>query len=140
MRDLLLAVDGPYLPRKGYRRRARTRDREAHLVDTLQTRTQPSVHAEHPPVHDRAQGEVVEDLTTPPPDVAAPVFPLALVVEPINLGDLSRLVVAPDESHSLGLADFQREQEEEGFNAVEAMLDEAACRVFVRGRNASLSH
>ena len=46
-------------------------------------------------------------------------------------------MVVPDESHSLGLADFQREQEEEGFDRVESAVDEIACELEdeVRGEN-----
>jgi hypothetical protein len=43
------------------------------------------MHAEHPPVDDRAQSEVVEDFAAPPPDVRAAVLALAFVVEAVDL-------------------------------------------------------
>ena len=59
-----------------------------HLIDALEVRTQPSVHAEHPAVDDGAQRQVVEHLAAPPPHVAAAILALALVVEAVHLCDL----------------------------------------------------
>ena len=50
--------------------------------------------------------------------------PQALVVEAVDLRDLPRLVVAADERDAVRIADFVRQQEEEGLDAVEATVDE----------------
>ena len=84
------------------------------------------MHAEHPSIHDRPQGQVIKDLTSPPPYVATAVLPLALVIESINLGDLSRLVVPSDESHAFRVSDFQCQEKEEGFDTVEAPVNKVA--------------
>ena len=99
----------------------------ADLVERVDQRTQPAVHAEDAAVDDGAEGEVVEDLAAPAPDVGGAVLALALVVEAVDLGDLPGLVVAADERDALGVADFEREKEQEGLDGVEAAVDEVAC-------------
>ena len=85
------------------------------------------MHAKHPAVHDRAEREVVKHVAAPPPHVGAAVLALALVVEPVDLGDLPRFVVAADERDAFGVAHLEGEQEQEGLDAVEPSVDEIAC-------------
>lgn len=85
------------------------------------------MHAEHPAVDDRAEREVVEDLAAPAPDVAAAVLALAFVVEAVHLRDLAGLVVPPNQRYALGVADLEREQQQEGLHAVEPAVDKVAC-------------
>jgi hypothetical protein len=73
-----------------------------------------------------AQGEVVEDLAAVAPDVCAAVLAQALIVEAINGGDLPRLVVAADQCYAVWVANFKAEEEQEGFERVEAAVDEVA--------------
>lgn len=84
------------------------------------------MYAEHPPVHHRAQGEIVEDFAAPPPDVTAAVLALTLVVEAVNLGDLPRLMVPANEGDALGISDLQCEQEQERLDAVKPPINEIA--------------
>ena len=77
-------------------------------------------------VDDGAEGEVIEHLAAPAPDVGRAVLALALVVEAVHLRDLARLVVAANERDALGVAHFEREQKEEGLHAVETAVDEVA--------------
>jgi len=79
--------------------------------------------AEHPSVNDRTKGKVVEDLAAPPPNVAAPIFPLTLVIKSIHLGDLAGFMIASDEGDSLRISDLQRQQQEECFYAIESAVD-----------------
>ena len=58
----------------------------AHLINSLKIRTQPPMHAEHPPIHDGPQSEVVKHFAAPPPDVRGAVLALAFVVEAVDLG------------------------------------------------------
>ena len=50
-------------------------------------------------VDEGGDGERVEDAAGGPPDVAVPVLGHALVVEAVDLGDLPRLVVPPQQRH-----------------------------------------
>ena len=80
-----------------------------HLIYCVQVWTQTSVHAEHSAVHDGTQREIIKYFTTPPPNVAASVFPLAFVIEAIDLCDLSRFMVSADEGYPLGVPHFKGE-------------------------------
>jgi hypothetical protein len=81
------------------------------------------MNAEDASVYYRAQGEIVEDLATPSPDVAAAVLPLALVVESVNLGNLPRLVVPSNQRYSFGISDLQRKQQEKCLNTVKTPIN-----------------
>ena len=84
------------------------------------------MNAEDPAIHDRAQGEIIKDLATPPPNVRTRVLSLTLVVKAINLSDLTRLMVSTDERDAFGVTNFESEQEEECFYRVETSIDEIA--------------
>lgn len=85
------------------------------------------MYAKHPPIHDRAQVEVVEHLAAVAPHAGRAVLAHALVVEAVHLGDLPRLVVAADEGDAVGVAHLEGEEEEEGLDRVEAAVDVVAC-------------
>jgi len=108
VRHLLLAVDGADLVQSGDRRR------------------QAAVHAEDLAVDDGRQTDVVEDFGAVLPDRDGAVLAQALVVEAVDLRDLARFVVAADERDAVRVADFEREEEKERFDAVEAAVDEVA--------------
>lgn len=82
------------------------------------------MHAENAAVNDGAQREIIEDFATPAPHVATAVFALTLVVKSVHLGDLPRLVVPADERDAIWISHFERQEEEEGFDAVEATIHE----------------
>ena len=56
---------------------------------------------------DSSQGQIIEELCELFPDVRVPVFPQALIVETIYLGDLSTLVVSSEYSESVLVANLQ---------------------------------
>ena len=51
----------------------------------------------HLAIHQRGEGQVVEEVCEVFPDVGVPILPQTLVIEPVNLGDLSALVVSSDQ-------------------------------------------
>jgi hypothetical protein len=85
------------------------------------------VHAKHPPVHNRPQRQIVKHVAAIPPNVAAAIFSLTLVVEPIHLRDLPRLVVSADERYAIGIPDFEEQEQEERLDRVETAVDKVAC-------------
>mmetsp|Transcript_2978 Transcript_2978/g.5622 ORF Transcript_2978/g.5622 Transcript_2978/m.5622 type:complete len:332 (+) Transcript_2978:1011-2006(+) len=113
----LLAIDDPY------------------LIQGVDAGAEPPVHCEYLVLDDGREGEVIEYLGAVPPDVDAAVFAEALVVKSVDLGDLAGFVIAPDERDAVGVADFEGEEEEEGFDGVVAAVDEVAEEevVFVGG-------
>lgn len=82
--------------------------------------------AENAAVDDGAQREIVKDFATPAPHVAAAVLALTLVVKSVHLRDLSRLVVPADERDAIWISHFERQEEQEGFDAVEATVHEVS--------------
>ena len=75
---------------------------DANLVQRADLGRQSTVHAEHLAVDNGCEGKEVEDLTTRLPDRGVAVLGLALLVEAVHLGDLSRLVVSTHQRHSVG--------------------------------------
>jgi hypothetical protein len=87
------------------------------------------MHAENASVDYGAQCEIIKDLAAPPPDVGARVLALTLVIEAVYLRDLTRFVVAADQGNALWVADFECEEEEERFDAVESAVYKVPCLV-----------
>lgn len=85
------------------------------------------MHAEDAPVDQSTQSKVIKDLAAMPPHARAPVLALALFVEAVDLCDLPRFVVAPDERHAVWIADLERQEEEERLYRVEAAVDKVTC-------------
>lgn len=84
------------------------------------------MNAENLVVNDSGKRNVVENLSAVLPDTNRAVLSQALVIEPVYLGDLSRLVIAANERDAVGIADFECEQEQERLDRVEAAVDEVA--------------
>lgn len=80
------------------------------------------MHAEYPPIDNGTKCQIIEHFAAPSPDITATIFPLAFVVEPVHLGNLARFMVAADEGHAVRIADFEGEQQEECFHAVESSI------------------
>ena len=72
----------------------------------------------------RCEGQVVEQICEVLPDVRVAIFAEALVVESIDLSDLTRLVIASDQSDTLRVTNFQGEQKKERLDRIVATIDE----------------
>jgi len=64
----------------------------------------------HLAVDDSGEGQVVEDLRAVPPHRDRAVLAEALVVKAVDLGDLTGLVVPPDQGYPVRIADLEEEQ------------------------------
>lgn len=84
------------------------------------------MNAKYLVVNNRRQGDVVEDLGAVLPHGNGAVLAQTLVVEAIDLGDLTRLVIAAYERDTIGIANLEREQEQERLDRVEATIDKVA--------------
>lgn len=94
-----------------------------NLIDRMDRRRQPAVHAEDLIVDDDAEGEKVEHVGEVVPDVGVAVFAGAFGVEAVGLGDAAGLVVAADEVDAVWVAEFEADEEGDGFDAEEAAVD-----------------
>jgi hypothetical protein len=57
------------------------------------------------------------------PHVGIGILADALIVEPVDLGDLARLVVAAQDGDAIAVADFEADQQGHGFDGVVAAID-----------------
>jgi hypothetical protein len=65
-----------------------------YLVDRIDVWTQATVYTENTTIDDSTEGQVVKYFTAIPPNIGATIFPLAFIVESIDLwrGIKDRLV------------------------------------------------
>jgi hypothetical protein len=70
-----------------------------------------------------SEGEIVEEVGEVFPHVGVAVFAEALVIEAVDLRDLSGLVVSTEDGDTLGVTDLQADQEGHSLNGVVATVD-----------------
>ena len=78
-------------------------------------------------INDAGEGEVVEHIGKVVPDSSVAVLAAALCVEAVGLGDSSRFVIAADEVDAVGVAEFETDQQRDGFYTEEAAINVVAC-------------
>jgi hypothetical protein len=74
-------------------------------------------------IDEGGEREVVEEVCKVLPDVGVAVFAKTLVVESVNLGDLTRLVVSSENGDALGIADFEGNKEGDGLYGVVSAIN-----------------
>ena len=84
------------------------------------------MHTKDSVVDDGTQTQVIENLATISPNINTPVFPQTLVVEAINLSDLTTLVVAANERDTVGVANFEGKEKKKCFDTVKTSIDKIA--------------
>lgn len=77
---------------------------DAYLIKGTDLGTQATVDAEHFAVNDCTEDQEIKDLATCFPDRGIPVFLLAFFIESVDLRDLARFVVAPNEGHAIRIS------------------------------------
>ena len=80
------------------------------------------MHAEDLVVDDDREGEEVEHVGEVVPDVRVAVFAVAFGVEAVGLGDAAGLVVAADEVHAGGVAQFEADEKGDCFDREKATI------------------
>lgn len=74
-------------------------------------------------IDEGSERKVVEEVCKVLPDVGIAVFAKTLVVESVNLGDLTRLVVSSEDGDALGIADFEGNEEGDGLHRVVSAIN-----------------
>jgi len=64
------------------------------------------VHTENTIIDNSSQRQVIEYVSTVSPDIQRAILPQALVIETINLSDLSALMIPTDKSDKVRIAHF----------------------------------
>lgn len=108
------------------------------LIQSIDTWGETSMQAEDVSFDDGSQGKVVEEGGEVLPYICVSVFPEALVVEAVDLGDLLTLVVTSKDSDSVRVPDLQCNQKSHCFYRVVSSIDVVAHeKVVVVGELAS---
>lgn len=93
------------------------------LVDRVDGGAEAAVDTEDLVVDDDGEGQVVEHVGEVVPDVCVAVLAAAFRVEAVALRYAAGFVVAADEVHAVGVAEFEADEEGDGFDAEEAAVD-----------------
>jgi predicted transposase YbfD/YdcC len=79
--------------------------------------------------------QVVEHFGAVPPHVYAAVLAQALIIESVNLSNLTALVIAPDEAHTTWEAHLKDKEQQEAFDAVVPSVNEVPHEDVIRVRD-----
>jgi len=93
------------------------------VVKGIDTRGQAAVQAENLIVDEGSKGEVVEEIGEILPHVSVAIFPEALVIKAIDLGDLAGLVVATEDGDALRISDLEGDEESHSLDGIVASVD-----------------
>lgn len=84
------------------------------------------MHTKHASVNNCGEREIVKDIRTISPHSRRSIFPGTFIIKPIDLGDLSALMVAAYETDAIRPADLEREKEQERLDAKVSAVDKIA--------------
>jgi hypothetical protein len=93
------------------------------ICTEFSTYTNWQAHGTHLVVDQRRQGKIVEQVGEKLPHVGVSVLSQTLVVEAVNLGDLPRFVVAPENGHTVTVAEFERDEQGHRLDRVVPSID-----------------
>lgn len=96
---------------------------DLYLVDAVDAGAEAAVDAEDLVGDDDREGQVVEHVGEVVPDGGGAVFASAFGVEAVGLGDAAGFVVAPDQGDAGGVAEFEADEEGDGFDGEEAAVN-----------------
>lgn len=95
----------------------------ADVVQCVNAGRETAVKAENLVVDEGGQRQVVEEVGEVFPDVSVAVLAQTLVVEAVDLGDLTRLVVAAKNSDALGVSDLESDEKRHRLDGVVASVN-----------------
>jgi hypothetical protein len=84
-----------------------------YFIEGMHRWTQTSMNAEYLIINDGTKSKEVKDICAVSPNIDCSVFSDTLIIETIDLCDLPALVVSSDKCHTLGVSDFQSQEEQE---------------------------
>ena len=82
--------------------------------------------AEYFPIYYSGKSQVIKYCGAVPPYVYRSILSQALIIKPVDLGDLSTFVVTSNQSYSLWISDLQSEEEQECLDGIVTSIDEVA--------------
>ena len=97
------------------------------VVESVDRRAQSTVQTEDLVFDESSKGEVIEEVGKVFPNVGVAVFPQALVVETVDLSDLTGLVVATEDGNTLRVTNLQTDQKGYSLDGIVASVDVITC-------------
>lgn len=82
--------------------------KRTNIVQSVDARRQPAVQAEDLIIDQGSKRQVVKQICEVFPDIGVAIFPEALVIEAVHLGDLAGFVVPAEDGDTLGVSDLER--------------------------------
>jgi hypothetical protein len=99
----------------------------SNVVESIDRRAQPTVQTEDLVFNESSEGKVVEEIGEVFPHVGVAIFAKALVVESVDLGDLTGLVIATKDGDTLGVTNLQANKKGHSFDGIVASIDIITC-------------
>lgn len=93
------------------------------MVESVDTWTQTSVQTEDLTVNEGSQRQVIEQIREILPDICVSVFSKTFIVESVDLGDLTGLVVAAQYRNTLAVTNLEGHEESDGLDGVVASVN-----------------
>ena len=84
------------------------------------------MYRKNPIINDRADRQVVKNVSEHGPDARVSILLLALQLESIDCRDLSSLVVAANKANAVRVPQLEQEQQRDGLDRVRAAVDVVA--------------
>lgn len=82
-----------------------------NVVQAIDARGQAAMQTEDLRLHQRSERKVVKEVSEDLPHIGIPVLAEALIIETVNLSDLSALMVTTENGDAIWVPDFQSNQE-----------------------------
>lgn len=97
--------------------------KSSDVIQGIDARRQTTVETKDLVVDEGGEGKIVEEICEVLPDIGVAVFSEALVVEAVDLGNLPRLVISPENGDSLRVSDFEGYKQSDGLDRVVASVN-----------------
>lgn len=97
------------------------------IVQSIDARGETSVKAEYLIVDEGGKGEIIKEIREVFPNIRVAILPETLIVESVDLCNLTRFVIATEDGNALRISDFEGNKESDGFYGVVTSINVITC-------------